>query len=112
MSCLGFYTCIVIFLQCHAVPYTFLQKLAEQTRLQRCHFPAHPYIKSATALSNDACSAIDTGDTKSMLIFHNLKIHDAVEAHSCIDIVAKFTDEQYTTKQLTKTLGSKCPAVD
>ena len=22
---------------------------------------------------------------------------DAVEAHSCIDIVAKFTDEQYTT---------------
>ena len=23
--------------------------------------------------------------------------YDAVEAHSCIDIVAKFTDEQYTT---------------
>ena len=23
--------------------------------------------------------------------------NDAVEAHSCIDIVAKFTDEQYTT---------------
>ena len=22
---------------------------------------------------------------------------DAVEAHSCVDIVAKFTDEQYTT---------------
>ena len=24
-------------------------------------------------------------------------IADAVEAHSCIDIVAQFTDEQYTT---------------
>ena len=24
-------------------------------------------------------------------------LHDAVEAHSCIDIVTKFTDEQYTT---------------
>ena len=23
--------------------------------------------------------------------------YDAVEAHSCVDIVAKFTDEQYTT---------------
>ena len=23
--------------------------------------------------------------------------HDAVEAHSCVDIVAKFTDEHYTT---------------
>ena len=56
--------------------------------------------------------------------------YDAVEAHNCIDTVAKFTDEQYTTinqstgwsteglcqlltsKQLTKTLGSKRPAVD
>ena len=37
----------------------------------------------------------------------------AVEAHSCVDIVAKFTDEQYLTcKQLTKTLGSKRPALD
>ena len=27
---------------------------------------------------------------------------DAVEAHSCIDIVAKFTDEQYTTINQTK----------
>ena len=26
-----------------------------------------------------------------------LYTHDAVEAHSCVDIVAKFTDEQYTT---------------
>ena len=24
-------------------------------------------------------------------------LDDAVEAHSCVDIVAKFTDEQYTT---------------
>ena len=29
-------------------------------------------------------------------------LNDAVEAHSCVDIVAKFTDEQYTTiKQST-----------
>ena len=65
-------------------------------------------------------------------LLHN---SDAVEAHSCIDIVAKFSDEQYTTinqstagrfdprvfvnclqvtacKQLTKTLGLKRPAVD
>ena len=55
---------------------------------------------------------------------------DAVEAHSCVDIVAKFTHEQYTTinqstagrfdprvfvntcKQLTKTLRLKRPTVD
>ena len=55
---------------------------------------------------------------------------DAVEAHGCVDTVAKFTDEQYTPinqstagcfdprvfvntcKQLTKTLGSKRPALD
>ena len=24
-------------------------------------------------------------------------MYNAVEAHSCVDIVAKFTDEQYTT---------------
>ena len=41
---------------------------------------------------------------------------DAVEVQSCIDIVAKFTDEQYTTiNQSTaghSTRGSKHPAVD
>ena len=62
-------------------------------------------------------------------------VYSAVETHSCVDIVAKLTDEQYTTinqttakhfdprvfvnccilhtcKQLPKTLWSKCPAVD
>ena len=59
---------------------------------------------------------------------------EAVEAHSCVDIVAKFTDEQYTNinqstagcfnprvfvnylqvtcKQLTKIFGSKHLAID
>ena len=56
------------------------------------------------------------------LQFNKESSNDAVEARSCIDIVAKFTDEQYTTinqstavaacKQFTKTLGLKCPAVD
>ena len=59
---------------------------------------------------------------------YNIGYGDAVEAHSCVDILAKFTDEQYTTinqstagrfdprvfvnclqvatcKQLTKTFG-------
>ena len=31
-----------------------------------------------------------------LYVLSNL-ICDAVEAHSCVDIVAKFTDEQYTT---------------
>ena len=36
-----------------------------------------------------------------------ISLYNAVEAHSCIDIVAKFT-----CKQLAKTLGSKRPAFD
>ena len=40
------------------------------------------------------------GDTIATHLFTICKyreIRDAVEAHSCVDIVAKFTDEQYTT---------------
>ena len=50
--------------------------------------------------------------------------HDTVEGHNCVDIVAKFTDEQCIAinpstagrfnacKQLTQTLRSKHPTVD
>ena len=100
-------------------------------KLVQCFSQLHHWV--------EADSTIPTCDTQ---------VHDAVEAHSCVDIVATFTDEQYTTinqstaghfdprvfvnsslqlsrlahscqqlfavscKQLTKTLGSKRPAVD
>ena len=31
------------------------------------------------------------------IVLYSIYTYAAVEAHSCIDIVAKFTDEQYTT---------------
>ena len=38
-------------------------------------------------------------------------MHDAVETHSCVDIVGKFTDEQYTTINQS-TVGRFNPGVE
>ena len=80
------------------------------------------------------CSITEPQLLSSGYVAVKVLMHDAVEAHSCGDIVVKFTDEQYTTinqstaghidlrvyvncllltyKQLTKTLGLKHSAVD
>ena len=48
-------------------------------------------------LFGQACFG-QTGETLRYIVeYDGQESHDAVEAHCCVDIVAKFIDEQYTT---------------